>query len=183
VKRWVSVFAAATAADLIAVSIAVAGTLRVDATVAPGGASLALSLPSGATLADRLDGTDQGITYSLPLDVTDVRGSGSGWDLTMTSTTFTTGSRSLAPGSSTITGVSTACAPGGICTAPANAISYPLTVPASPEAPDAAQFFDAPDATGLGRFTVTPTIAIGIPGNAYAGDYTSVVTVAAVSGP
>ena len=35
----------------------------------------------------------------------------------------------------------------------------------------------------LGRFTVTPTVNVAIPGNAYAGSYTSTVTVAAVSGP
>jgi hypothetical protein len=35
----------------------------------------------------------------------------------------------------------------------------------------------------MGRFTVTPTINVAIPGNAYAGNYSSTITIAAVTGP
>jgi hypothetical protein len=35
----------------------------------------------------------------------------------------------------------------------------------------------------MGKLTVTPTINVAIPGNSYAGTYTSTLTVAAVSGP
>jgi hypothetical protein len=35
----------------------------------------------------------------------------------------------------------------------------------------------------MGRFTVTPTVNVSIPGNSFAGTYTSTVTIAAVSGP
>jgi hypothetical protein len=45
------------------------------------------------------------------------------------------------------------------------------------------KLFNSAANTGMGRFTLTPTIAVSIPGNAYAGSYTSTVTVAAVSGP
>jgi hypothetical protein len=45
------------------------------------------------------------------------------------------------------------------------------------------KLFNAAANTGMGRFTVTPTIGVAVPGNAYAGTYTSTVTVAAVSGP
>jgi hypothetical protein len=76
-----------------------------------------------------------------------------------------------------------ACVSGGTCTSPTNAITYPVTVPAATTAPAAVKVFNSAAATGLGRFTITPTIAVSIPGNAYSGSYASTLTVAAVSGP
>jgi hypothetical protein len=35
----------------------------------------------------------------------------------------------------------------------------------------------------MGKVNVTPSVSVAIPGNAYAGTYTSTVTLAAVSGP
>jgi hypothetical protein len=35
----------------------------------------------------------------------------------------------------------------------------------------------------MGSFTVTPTVSVSIPGNAYAGTYQSTVTVAVAAGP
>ena len=37
--------------------------------------------------------------------------------------------------------------------------------------------------TGLGDFTVTPTLRVSVPANAYAGAYTSVMTMTVSSGP
>ncbi len=37
--------------------------------------------------------------------------------------------------------------------------------------------------TGMGRFTISPSIDVAVPGNSYAGAYSSTVTIAAVSGP
>ena len=45
------------------------------------------------------------------------------------------------------------------------------------------KFFNAAANTGLGKFDVTPSIDVSIPGNAYAGTYTSTVTLAAATGP
>ena len=56
-------------------------------------------------------------------------------------------------------------------------------MPAAASAPAAVKLFNSAAATGLGRFTVTPTINVSIPGNSYAGTYSSTITVAAVSGP
>ena len=82
----------------------------------------------------------------------------------------------LAPG--TITGVSAICKAGNSCTAATSSgITYPLTVNGT-----AAKFFNAALNTGLGKIDVTPTFAVSIPGNAYAGTYTSTVTLASVSG-
>src|SRR5712691_9473114 len=49
-----------------------------------------------------LSGDDQTTTYSMGINVTDSTGSGSGWKLTITSTTFTAGSNTLDTGASTL---------------------------------------------------------------------------------
>jgi hypothetical protein len=95
----------------------------------------------------------------------------------MSATTFSDGSgHTLAAGS--VASVAAACHGGSTCTAPTNSVSVPLTLSTT-----AAKFFNAAANTGLGKVDVTPTINVAIPGNAYAGTYSSTVTVAAVSGP
>ena len=139
-----------------------------------------------------LNGVDQTVNYTLPTTVVDATGTGNGWNLTITSTNFSTGGGSphtLATDASTITGVTSSCVTpetGTItCTNPTNAISYPLSVPAGATAPTAAKFFNAAADSGMGKFTITPTIAITIPANTYASNsgYSSTITVAVVSGP
>jgi hypothetical protein len=175
--------AAAVAALLVTASAAVAGTVTATATVT-GAASLGLAHGATASLTDTLDGTDQTVNYTIPLSATDARGTGAGWNLTITSTTFNDGSgHTLATTASSMTGVTSSCVAGGTCTNPTNSITYPLTVPAAASAPAAVKLFNAAANTGMGRFTVTPTIGVSIPGNSYAGTYTSTLTLAIVSGP
>ena len=170
-------------AALILVTAAVAGTITTTATVT-GAGSLALSSGATATLSDTLDGTDQTVGYTVPLTLTDARGSGAGWNLTLTSTTFNDGAgHTLSTGASTIASVAMVCVAGGSCTNATNAITYPVTVPAAMSAPAAVKVFNSAANTGMGRFTITPTINVAIPGNSYAGTYSSTLTVAAVSGP
>ena len=71
----------------------------------------------------------------------------------------------------------------GTCTNPTNAITYPFTVPAEAVAPAAVKFFNAAADTGMGKFTLTPTVGVSVPANTYAGTYKSTVTLASVSGP
>jgi hypothetical protein len=54
----------------------------------------------------------------------------------------------------------------------------PLTITGT-----AAKFFNAAVNTGLGKVDVTPTVQVAIPGNTFAGTYTSTVTLAAATGP
>ena len=136
-----------------------------------------------------LAGIDQTVNYTLPITVVDATGTGDGWNLTITSTAFTTGGSGahvLANNASTITSVASACVTEtSTCTNPSNAVTYPLTLPAGASAPTAAKFFNADADTGLGKFTITPTISIAIPANTYASQsgYSSTLTVAVVSGP
>jgi WxL domain surface cell wall-binding len=163
-------------------AVAVASTVTATATVTGAGA-LSLSHGSTASVSDTLDGSDQSVSYTLPLTMNDLRGTGAGWNLTMTSTTFSNGTQTLATNASTVASATSACTAGGTCTNPTNSISYPLTIPAAATAPAAVKVFNAAANTGMGRFTITPTINVAIPGNSYAGSYTSTVTIAAVSGP
>ena len=50
-------------------------------------------------------------------------------------------------------------------------------------APTAVKFFNAAANTGLGSFTVTPTVGVFVPSSTFAGSYSSTLTVSIVSGP
>jgi hypothetical protein len=162
---------------LTAATAALAGTLTATATVS-GTAGISLNLPANPSITDTLDGSDQTATYAPLLGVVDARGTGAGWHLQISATTFTDGaSHTLAPG--TLAAVAQACTTGSTCTtATSSGISYPLTIGTT-----AATFFSAALDTGLGKIDLTPTINVAIPGNAYAGTYTSTVTLAATTGP
>jgi hypothetical protein len=163
-------------ATLTAATAAVAGTLTATATVT-GAAGMSMALPSNPSLSSTLDGTDQLVSWSGALGIVDARGTGAGWNLTMAATSFSDGAgHTLAPGS--VAAVSAACHGGNACTAATNSVTYPLTLSGT-----AAKFFNAAAGTGLGKVDVTPTVEVAIPGNAYAGTYTSTVTLSAVSGP
>jgi hypothetical protein len=132
-----------------------------------------------------LSGTDQSKTYTLPITNTDATGAGNGWNMTITSTQFTTGGPTpytLPTTASTITGVTASCAH-GTCTPPSNAITYSLVVPAGSIAPTAVKIFNAAANTGMGQFIIIPTISVAIPASSYAGIYSCIITLAIVSGP
>ena len=75
---------------LVASAAALAGTLTATATVS-GTAGVSLNLPANPAISNTIDGSDQTASYSPVLGVVDARGSGAGWNLTITSTQFTTG--------------------------------------------------------------------------------------------
>jgi hypothetical protein len=171
------ILTALTAAALTTAAAALAGTMTATATVS-GTAGVSLNLPSGPSFTSTLDGTDQTVSYSPVLGVVDARGGGAGWNLQISATPFSDGSgHTLAAGA--VSSVASACKAGSTCTAPSSSgITYPLTITGT-----ATKFFNAAIDSGLGKVDVTPTIDIGLPGNAYAGSYTSTVTVAATTGP
>jgi hypothetical protein len=168
---------------LATAAVAAANTITTTANVT-GAGSVSLATAATASFSDTLDGTDQTVTYQLPLTVIDARGTGGGWNLTVTSTQFTAGTHTLATGASSLTSLTSACNAGSTCTSPTNAITLPIGVPAAGvTAPTAVKFFNSAATTGMGAFTLTPTISVTIPGNAYAGSYASTVTVAVAAGP
>ena len=176
-RQRIFIISIVAAVALVASTAALAGTLTATATVT-GTAGVSLNLPSNPSISSTLDGTDQTASYSPVLGLVDARGTGAGWNLTISATNFSDGSgHTLAPG--TVTGAAQACHSGSSCTAATSSgITYPLTITGT-----AAKFFNAALNTGLGKVDVTPTIQVSIPGNAYAGTYTSTVTLAAATGP
>ncbi|MBK8902314.1 MAG: WxL domain-containing protein [Anaerolineaceae bacterium] len=129
-----------------------------------------------------LNGTSQSVSDSIAIDVQDLRGSGAGWQLEVTSTTFTNGTQTLPTTALSITDVISAC-DGTTCTDPTNGYLYPLTVPADATAPSAVAFFDAALNTGLGDFTITPTFSLAVPATTYAGTYNSTITLTVANVP
>ena len=176
-KQRILITLSVAALALVATTAALASTLTSTATVT-GTAGISLNLPSNPSLSETIDGTDQTVSYSPVLGVVDARGSGAGWNVTISSTTYSDGSgHTLQPGS--VTGVTQACHTGSSCTAATSSgITYPLSLTTT-----AAKLFNAAAATGMGKVDVTPTVQVQIPGNAYAGTYTSTLTLATGSGP
>jgi len=163
---------AATSASITVGSTAVTGT------------TLSVSPTGSPSFGITLNGADQTASYSLPLQVVDIRGSGAGWNLTITSTTFSTGTHTFPTSASTIAGVSASCNSGSTCTVPSNNVSNgSLALPAGSTSPSAVKFENAGTNSGLGEINLTTTVHVVIPANVFAGTYTSTVTVAIAAGP
>ena len=166
-----------TAVALVA-CMAIAGAafaLGVTGTVT-GTAGIALDPGTAPTFTDTLNGSDQSVTYQPGLTVTDARGTGAGWHLTVSATNLTDGSHT--PLAQSVSTVAQACASGSTCSLPTNSVTLPVAMSTS-----GSSFYSAASAAGLGKVSVTPTVQVAIPGNAYAGTYNSTVTFAAVAGP
>ena len=173
---------AALLAGAVTAAASPAATIVASLTVKAG--PFSIYTPPTAGVNATLDGLDQTVSYTVPLTVTDSRSGRAGWNLTVTSTAFADGSgHVLADDASAITAVSSVCAGGQNCRKPRNSIRYPVTVPAGLSAPAAVKFFNAAARTGTGRFDVSPTVALLLPGDTYAGTYTCVLTFALSSGP
>ena len=157
----------------------------VTATGTVSGSTLSVSSSSSPSFSANLDSGDSTPTYTVALTTQDTRGSGAGWNETITSTEFTTGAPNnytLSTTASTVTGV-TEGSGSGTDTGPTNSVTYPVAVPAASSPPTAVKFFNAAANSGMGQFTVTPTVGVFVPQNSYAGTYTSTLTVAIVTGP
>jgi hypothetical protein len=148
-------------------------------------ATLSVTTSAAPSFSANLNSGDLTPTYTAALTVNDTRTSGSvGWNLTITSTQFNTGTKTLATSASKVSAAPTsACANGGLCTNPTNSVAYPVSVPADSTPPTAIKFYNAASATGIGTFTITPTVGVFVPQNSFAGSYTSALTIAIVSGP
>jgi hypothetical protein len=172
IKRLITTTAVALVATMAIAGAAFA--LGVTGTIT-GTAGIALDPGTAPTFTDTLNGADQTVTYQPGLTVTDARGSGTGWHLTVAATNLTDGTHNL---SQSISAVSQSCASGSTCTLPTNSVALPVAMGSS-----GTSFYSSAAAYGLGKLAVNPTVSVAIPGNAYAGSYASTVTFAAVAGP
>jgi alpha-tubulin suppressor-like RCC1 family protein len=129
--------------------------------------------------------------------VNDNTGTGAGWHITVSGTTFTSGVNRLPDvGTLYFTGsaaflASTAptatCV--GSCALPTDTTSYPVAINTAPSAPTTYTVYDTSAGTGKGTMTIGGPAAhtigwwLALPAMAYAGAYTSTVTIQIVSGP
>jgi len=146
-----------------------------------------VSAPPNVSFSDTLNGANQTATATQAIDVSDATGSGAGWSITATSTTFSTGGGTpvtLATNSTTVqTGPTRACDAGSTCVLATNSVSYPYSLPAGSSAPTATKVFNAAVNTGEANQTVTVTWSLAIPSTAQPGTYSSTWTLSLVSGP
>lgn len=185
-RNAITVGAAAALALSWFVPAAPAGATTATATIT-GGSLAFVSAPPNVTFNATLNGLNQTVTASQALDVSDATGSGAGWDITATSTTFSTGGGTpilLSTTSTTITSTPTvACDAGSTCVTATNGVSYPYTLPAAGTAPTATKMFNAAANTGEGNQTVSVTWSLAVPATAQPGTYTSTWTISLASGP
>ncbi len=150
---------------------------------------------SPTTTSITLNGTNQTLTNTLVLAVTDATGSGNGWNLTLSATNFsgsgtfnggTPTAESLATsGTLSITNVTVSCNSGGTCTNPTSTFTYPgsVAITTAATSPIPVKFYNAATGTGMGKFVVEPTLTIAVPANAYATTYSSTITLTVTSAP
>jgi hypothetical protein len=176
----------ALATSLGVVVAGAAGATSATATIAPGPLAF-VSAPPAVTFRATPNVADQPVTATQALDVGDASGSPTGWAITATSTTFSTGGGSpttLSTSATTITSApSVACDTAATCTPATNATTYPYTLPAATTAPTPTKVYDTAATTGLGTQTVTLTWHLAVPADAAPGSYTSSWTLSLVSGP
>ncbi|RAG85779.1 hypothetical protein DN069_09735 [Streptacidiphilus pinicola] len=176
-------------------------TLTGTATLSAG--TLTLTSPSSLAWATTLNGLNQSVVDTTAADqqytVDDATGSGAGWHVTTSATTFTSGSHTL-PDAGTFStngstsSVSAGTAPSatctGTCTLPSNSTTYPVAVTTAASSPTPVTVYDTAAGTGLGQVVIGGSTAaspigwwINIPAGAAAGTYTSTITMEVISGP
>ena len=158
------------------------GTAFAAASVVLTGGTLTLTTPAVGNFGGvTLNGSAQSTTATMgTFTVTDARGTGVGWNVTVQGTQFTMAGHTLPMNSismpaPTVANIdSTSGSTPSITTGPYlidNASAVKITSAAA-------------DGTGMGSYTYTPgSLTLSIPANAYAGTYTSTVTVSVVTGP
>jgi hypothetical protein len=164
--------------------------------------TLTLASPSSLAWAAEENGTNQSSVDQVPADqkltVNDSSGTASGWDVTVSATTFSSGSHTLPdPGrleftgsTSSLIGATPSAACVGSCVLPLDTTIYPVAIDTAASSPDAFTIYDASAGTGTGVVALGGPSAIHpigwwiqVPASAYAGSYTSTLTLTLVSGP
>ena len=145
------------------------------------GGSLTLGTQS-VTFNVTLNGKDKTANTQPQFTPSDLTGSGAGWNIQLTSTTFTVSGHTLSTTATVLTSTSDTT-DGGSCVAPTNSVTYPITVPAAASAPTAVKVYNAAANTGKGDSSVQFNFTLSTLASAFAGHYLSTWTVTIASGP
>ncbi len=184
-------------------AIASGTTCTLTGTLGVTGGSLTLTSPSSLTWGETLNGLDQSVVDTTAADqqytVNDATGTGAGWHVAMSATTFTNGSHILAnsgtlSANGSVTSISGTTAPtatcSATCTLPTDTTTYPVAITTAPTAPTPAVIYDTSAATGLGSIVIGGSAAsdpagwwLLVPASVYSGSYVSTVTMEVISGP
>jgi hypothetical protein len=184
-----------------------AGTTCTDTgTLTFTGGTLSLLSPIALTWAGTGTGLNQQLvdanTAHQTYTVNDATGSGAGWNVTVSATTFTSVSPAATlanagtfstNGSITSAVLTTAptgaCTTGVTCTVPTNTTTYPVAITTAASSPTPVKIYDTSAATGLGSIAIgLPGAAavgwwVAVPANAVAATYTSTVTLEVLTAP
>jgi len=168
--------------------------------------TLSLLSPIALTWAGTDTGLNQQLVDTNTADqsyvVDDATGSGAGWNVTVSATTFTSISPAATLANATTfstngsitsavatTAPTAACTTGATCTPPTDtSVTYPVAITTA-ASPTAFKVYDALVATGLGSITIglPGAAAVGwwmaVPGNVVPATYTSTVTLEVVTAP
>ena len=185
----------------------VAGTTCTDSgTLTFTAGTLSLLTPTALTWAGTGNGLNQQLvdtnTAHQTYTVDNATGSGAGWNVTVSATTFT----SVSPAATLVnagtfstngsitsavltTAPTGACITGATCTVPTNTTVYPVAITTAASSPTPVKIYDTSAATGLGSITVgLPGAApvgwwVAVPANAVPATYTSTITLEVLSAP
>lgn len=171
------------------------GTLTIN----PG--TLTAVVPNTLTWTDTLTGLDQTAVDSADasLTVIDATGSGTGWNVAVSATQFTTGGDSPhtlsnsgtfdvngSDSSATATSApGNACSASSTCLVPTDSVStYPVDITTAASDPTAEAIYGAEANSGMGSIDLSDVDWwLSIPADTYSGSYTSTVTISVGSGP
>lgn len=173
----VGVFFAATAV--------LGGTAYAATSVVLNAGTLTITTPTVANFGGiTLNGTAQTTNAALgTFSVTDARGSGIGWNVTVQATQFTMTGHTLAMNSISMPAPTVAKADSTSGNVP-SIVAGPYLIDNASAVKISSAALDASAGNGMGSYTYTPgNLTLSVPANAYAGTYTSTVTVSVVTGP
>ena len=164
--------------------------------------TLALTAPGSLAWNATQGGTDQSIvdtgSADQQLSVNDSTGDASGWHVTVSATTFISGTKTLPDTgrvdfTGSISSLSSAAPSSGCtgsCFLPADTTTYPVPISTAASSPAAFTIYDTSAGTGVGAITIGGHSAshpigwwVQLPSSAFAGSYTSTLTLTLVSGP
>jgi hypothetical protein len=166
----IGVTAAGTAQAVTCGGATLAGTTcTITGTLSLTSGSLTLTAPSALGWGALLTGLDQQLVDTTTAHqsylVDDATGTGAGWHVTASATTFAAGNATLpdvgtfvTTGSVTsetaTTAPTAACSSGASCILPTNATTYPVAITTASSSPTAVNIYDAAGSTGAGSITI-----------------------------
>ena len=122
-----------------------------------------------------LNGVDQTQTFTLSITTSDTNpGAGAGWNVSMAATAPANGANTL-PALIVTTVAASACS-GGSCVNATNTVTWPVTLTSG-----GVKIFNAAVGTGTKTITLTPTVKITYPANAFPLTYSSTLTVTGIN--